>query len=52
VLFFGLQILFSVWWLNRFHFGPMEWVWRSLTYGEMQAMHREPPEASGTLAEA
>jgi uncharacterized protein len=52
VLFFGLQILFSVWWLNRFHFGPMEWLWRSLTYGEMQSMRREPPEASGTLAEA
>jgi uncharacterized protein len=52
VLFFGLQILFSVWWLNRFHFGPMEWLWRSLTYGEAQPMRREPPEESAALAEA
>jgi uncharacterized protein len=51
VLFFALQMLFSVWWLNRFHFGPMEWVWRSLTYGEAQPMRREP-EGSTALAEA
>lgn len=28
----------SSWWLRRFRFGPAEWVWRSLTYGSMQAM--------------
>ena len=27
-----LQIPFSTWWLSRFHFGPMEWLWRALTY--------------------
>lgn len=30
----------SSWWLARFHFGPTEWVWRSLTYGEPQLMRR------------
>ena len=30
----------SSWWLARFHFGPTEWVWRSLTYGELQLMRR------------
>ena len=30
---FGLQILFSQWWLNRFYFGPVEWIWRCLSYG-------------------
>ena len=34
IAFFALQILFSHWWLARFRFGPMEWVWRALTYGE------------------
>lgn len=24
--------LFSAWWLGRFRFGPMEWLWRALTY--------------------
>ncbi len=32
VLFFAIQILFAVWWTNRFRFGPMEWLWRALTY--------------------
>ena len=32
VLFFAIQIVFCVWWANRFRFGPMEWLWRALTY--------------------
>lgn len=31
---FGLQMLFSRWWLSRFAYGPMEWLWRTLTYGK------------------
>ena len=27
-----VQIPFSAWWLSRFRFGPVEWVWRRLTY--------------------
>ncbi|MBI5954689.1 MAG: DUF418 domain-containing protein [Chloroflexi bacterium] len=30
------QIPLSSWWLSRFQFGPLEWVWRSLTYRERQ----------------
>ena len=29
---FGMQVVLSRWWLQRFRFGPTEWVWRSLTY--------------------
>ena len=32
ILFFAILILFAVWWANRFRFGPMEWLWRALTY--------------------
>lgn len=32
------QVLLSNWWLARFRFGPMEWIWRGLTYGEFPAM--------------
>ncbi len=28
------QIFLSNWWLSRYRFGPLEWVWRSLTYGK------------------
>ncbi|NND09618.1 MAG: DUF418 domain-containing protein, partial [Flavobacteriaceae bacterium] len=27
-----LQMLFSSWWLSNFKYGPLEWLWRSLTY--------------------
>ena len=30
---FGAQMLFSRWWLSRFRFGPLEWLWRAATYG-------------------
>ena len=35
---FAFQIGFSRWWLARFRFGPMEWLWRTLTYGRRQPM--------------
>ena len=34
------NIVLSVWWLRRFQYGPMEWLWRSLTYAQMQPMRR------------
>ncbi len=32
------QIAFSAWWLSRFRYGPVEWLWRSLMYGKRQPM--------------
>ncbi|MDJ1466414.1 DUF418 domain-containing protein [Cytophagaceae bacterium DM2B3-1] len=29
---FLLQMQFSKWWLSRFKYGPLEWIWRSATY--------------------
>jgi uncharacterized membrane protein YeiB len=37
---FAVQMFYSRWWLARYRFGPMEWLWRSLTYGQMQPMRR------------
>ena len=34
--FYAIQALASRWWLRRFLFGPLEWVWRCLSYGERQ----------------
>jgi len=41
LLIFAAQILFSVLWLGFFRYGPVEWLWRSLTYGVRQPMIRE-----------
>jgi uncharacterized membrane protein YeiB len=32
------QMGLSPLWLKHFRFGPLEWLWRSLTYGKMQPM--------------
>ncbi|WP_375444728.1 DUF418 domain-containing protein [uncultured Fibrella sp.] len=32
------QVLFSRFWLARFRYGPLEWLWRSLTYLRIQPM--------------
>jgi uncharacterized protein len=33
VAILAVQIPLSAWWLSRYRFGPVEWVWRRLTYG-------------------
>ncbi len=38
---FALQMIGSAWWLQRFRFGPVEWLWRSLTYLKLQPMRRQ-----------
>ena len=30
-------------WLQRFRYGPLEWLWRTLTYGHRVPMRREAP---------
>ncbi len=34
----GVQIVLSKWWLARFRFGPVEWLWRSMTYQKWQPL--------------
>jgi uncharacterized protein len=38
VTLFAVQLAASTWWLRRFRFGPVEWMWRTLTYGHRPAM--------------
>lgn len=35
-----IEISWSRWWLTRFQFGPVEWVWRSATQRRRQAWRR------------
>jgi uncharacterized protein len=32
------QVFFSAWWLHRYRYGPVEWLWRTLMYGAAQPM--------------
>ncbi|WP_238386781.1 DUF418 domain-containing protein [Natrialba swarupiae] len=38
VLIWMIQVPLSVLWLRHFRFGPIEWIWRTLTYGERQPL--------------
>jgi uncharacterized protein len=38
-----VQLLVSPIWLQRFQFGPAEWLWRTLTYGRVQPMRQDAP---------
>ena len=47
-----LLIVFAVWafqlwlspiWLRRFSYGPLEWLWRTLTYGRLARVTRSSP---------
>lgn len=48
--FFALQIVISRWWLERYRFGPAEWLWRTLTYMKLQPMRKDTGTDSGTGA--
>ena len=37
---FALQLLFSMWWLSKFRYGPLEWVWRAITYWQLPPLRR------------
>lgn len=38
LVLFILQTYFSKWWLGKFKYGPVEWLWRSLTYFKAQPL--------------
>lgn len=39
---YAVELAWSSWWLARFRFGPMEWLWRTITYWKLQPMRRDP----------
>jgi uncharacterized protein len=45
LLFIGLaiyvvQVLYSRWWMAHYRFGPMEWLWRRLTYRQKISINK------------
>lgn len=41
----ALLLVIAPWWLARYRFGPVEWLWRSLTYWRPQPMRRVQRDA-------
>jgi uncharacterized protein len=41
LLGWALMLAGSPWWLARFRYGPLEWLWRCLTYGRVFPLRRE-----------
>jgi uncharacterized protein len=35
-----VQVLLTRFWMNKFRFGPAEWLWRSLTYWKLQPIRK------------
>ena len=40
VLLFSAEAAFSTAWLARYRFGPLEWIWRTITYARPQPLRR------------
>ena len=40
VAVYFVQVPFSAWWLSRYRYGPIEWLWRTLMYGVRQPMRQ------------
>ena len=47
---FALQVVFSHWWLARFRYGPMEWLWRGFTYRQLPALRLTSPVGAPAIA--
>ena len=41
VVVWAMQLIWSPLWLSRFRMGPLEWLWRSLSYGRRLPLRRE-----------
>jgi uncharacterized protein len=54
VLIYTILLVFSILWLSAFRFGPVEWLWRTLTYGKLQPMKlkAKPAASSSTTVSA
>lgn len=42
ILVYIVQALFSRWWLSKYQFGPVEWVWRQLSYQKYLPLRKTP----------
>ncbi|HVQ34024.1 MAG TPA: DUF418 domain-containing protein, partial [Lysobacter sp.] len=41
LIVYALLVAASTWWLRNFRYGPMEWLWRAITYLRVPSMRLE-----------
>ena len=44
VIIYIVQVIYSNWWFKYFNYGPMEWIWRQLTYGKRLPIRKVIPD--------
>ena len=49
IVVYCTQMVFSRYWLKYFQFGPLEWLWRILTYGQWLSLIRKSIARERTL---
>jgi uncharacterized protein len=49
VVVWAVLLTVAPWWLARFRFGPLEWLWRTLTYGHAEPLARRGEAAAPAL---
>jgi len=42
LVIYTAQVMLSTLWLTRFRMGPVEWLWRTMSYGKLQPLVRQP----------
>ncbi|MHC1733133.1 MAG: DUF418 domain-containing protein [Bacteroidales bacterium] len=47
LLFIAIQILISRLWLKHFHYGPLEWTWRALTFANFKLKFKISRDSNG-----
>lgn len=40
-LIYGVQVIYSNWWFTYFNYGPLEWIWRQITYGKRLSLRKK-----------
>jgi len=49
---FIIQLFVSKWWLSKFNYGPVEWLWRILSYRKLFPLRKTKSELVSKEAEA
>ncbi len=47
-----LQVFFSKWWLANYNYGPVEWLWRQLSYGKRLPIKKGKAQPAAILQQA
>ncbi|KRD11200.1 hypothetical protein ASE21_05670 [Flavobacterium sp. Root901] len=49
VFIFIIQLLISKWWLSKYNYGPVEWLWRSASYRQLFPLKKTQPEITADI---